>query len=63
MPLMSSLPYDVVHKATGEAFAKQIQALFTLAIGIGIGFSASWKVRADNDRETFDNLICYDVSL
>lgn len=33
-----------VHKATGEAIAKQLQAIFTLVIGLGIGFSASWKI-------------------
>lgn len=34
----------IVHKATGEAIAKQLQAIFTLAIGLGIGLSASWKI-------------------
>jgi len=34
----------VVAKATGEVVAKQIQAIFTLLIGIGLGFSASWKI-------------------
>lgn len=34
----------MVNKATGEAVAKELQALFTLAIGVGIAFSASWKV-------------------
>lgn len=33
-----------VHKASGEAVAKQLQALCTLAIGVGLGFSASWKL-------------------
>ena len=34
----------IVTKATGEALAKQIQAIFTLLIGLGIGLSASWKI-------------------
>jgi ATP-binding cassette subfamily B (MDR/TAP) protein 1 len=34
----------IVHKATGEAIAKQLQAIFTLAIGLGIGLNASWKI-------------------
>jgi ATP-binding cassette subfamily B (MDR/TAP) protein 1 len=34
----------IVLKATGEALAKQIQAFFTLTIGMIIGFSASWKI-------------------
>lgn len=34
----------VVNKAFSEALAKQIQAIFTLVIGLGIAFSASWKV-------------------
>lgn len=33
-----------VTKATGEALAKQLQAAFTLIIGLGIGLSASWKI-------------------
>lgn len=33
-----------VTKATGEALAKQLQAIFTLFIGLGIGLSASWKI-------------------
>eukprot|EP01035_Chromulina_nebulosa_P018834 gene18834-24615_t len=33
-----------VHKATGEALAKQLQAIFTLLIGLGLGLSASWKI-------------------
>lgn len=34
----------VIHKAFGEALAKQIQAFFTLVIGLGIGLSASWQI-------------------
>ena len=34
----------IVTKATGEALAKQLQAAFTLIIGLGIGLSASWKI-------------------
>ena len=34
----------LIHKASGESVAKQIQALFTLAVGVGLGFSASWKI-------------------
>lgn len=34
----------IVHKATGEAVAKQIQALFTFLIGLVIAFNASWKI-------------------
>jgi ABC-type multidrug transport system fused ATPase/permease subunit len=33
-----------VNKAFSEALAKQIQAIFTLVIGLGISFSASYKV-------------------
>ena len=33
-----------VTKATGEAVAKQLQALFTLAVGIGLSVAASWKI-------------------
>lgn len=33
-----------VNKAAGETMAKQIQAVFTLLIGLGIGLAASWKV-------------------
>ena len=28
----------------GETFSNQLQAVFTLAIGLIIGFSASWKI-------------------
>jgi len=44
--LTASLADDsrIVHKATGEALVKQIQAFFTLAIGVIIGFTASWKM-------------------
>jgi len=34
----------IVHKAFGEALAKQLQAVFTLALGLALGFSASWKI-------------------
>jgi ATP-binding cassette, subfamily B (MDR/TAP), member 1 len=34
----------LVHKAGGEALAKQLQALFTLVVGCIIGFSASWRI-------------------
>jgi ATP-binding cassette, subfamily B (MDR/TAP), member 1 len=34
----------LVHKAGGEALAKQLQAIFTLAIGCVIGFTASWQI-------------------
>jgi ABC-type multidrug transport system fused ATPase/permease subunit len=34
----------IVHKAFGEALAKQLQAVFTLLIGLALGFSASWKI-------------------
>ena len=33
-----------VTKATGLALAQQLQALFTLGVGIGIGFSACWQI-------------------
>lgn len=33
-----------VNKATGETLARQIQAMFTLAIGLGLGLSASWRI-------------------
>ena len=34
----------LVHEATGETFANQLQAVCTLVIGLLIGFSATWKV-------------------
>jgi len=34
----------LMHKATGEALAKQIQALFTIVIAFVLGFTASWKI-------------------
>ena len=34
----------IMHKATGEAVAKQLQALFTFVVGLIIGFQASWKI-------------------
>jgi ATP-binding cassette subfamily B (MDR/TAP) protein 1 len=33
-----------VHEGTGETFSNQLQALFTLAAGLIIGFTASWKI-------------------
>jgi ATP-binding cassette, subfamily B (MDR/TAP), member 1 len=44
--LCSRLSNDsrLVHKAGGEALAKQLQAFFTLAVGCIIGFSASWRI-------------------
>ena len=33
-----------VHKATGETFSNQLQACFTLLVGLIIGFTASWKI-------------------
>ena len=34
----------LVNKSTGEVVAKQLQAVFTLAAGLGLGLAASWKV-------------------
>ena len=34
----------LVTKATGESLAKQLQAVFTLSIGLLIGLTASWKI-------------------
>jgi ATP-binding cassette subfamily B (MDR/TAP) protein 1 len=34
----------LVHEATGETFSNQLQAVFTLAVGLIIGFTASWKI-------------------
>jgi ABC-type multidrug transport system fused ATPase/permease subunit len=34
----------IANKAFGEALAKQFQAFFTLAVGVGIGFSACWQI-------------------
>lgn len=34
----------IIHKASSEAVAKQFQAFFTLAVGIILGFMASWKI-------------------
>jgi ABC-type multidrug transport system fused ATPase/permease subunit len=33
-----------VHEATGETFSNQLQAVFTLLVGLIIGFTASWKI-------------------
>lgn len=33
-----------VHEATGETLSNQLQALFTLSVGLIIGFTASWKI-------------------
>jgi len=44
--LTTSLAEDtrLVHECTGETFANQLQALFTLLAGLLIGFTASWKI-------------------
>ena len=34
----------IVHKAYGEAFAKQLEAVFTLVIGLILGLQASWQI-------------------
>lgn len=34
----------IIQKSSSEAIAKQFQAFFTLAIGIILGFKASWKI-------------------
>ena len=34
----------VVNKAFGEGLAKQLQAAFTLLIGLALGFSAAWQI-------------------
>ena len=34
----------IVNKAFGESIARQLQAFFTLAIAMILGFQASWKV-------------------
>lgn len=33
-----------VSKALGEGFARQLQALCTLLVALGLGFSASWRI-------------------
>ena len=33
-----------INKAFGESLAKQLQASFTLLIGLALGFSASWQI-------------------
>ncbi len=33
-----------VSKATGDTLARQLQAFFTLAVGLGLGLAAAWKV-------------------
>lgn len=35
---------ELVNKATGDSFAKQLQAISTVVIGVAIALSASWKV-------------------
>ena len=34
----------IMHKAPGEAIAKQLQAAFTFIVGLIIGFQAAWKI-------------------
>lgn len=34
----------LVHESTGETLANQLQAFVTLAVGLSISFSASWKI-------------------
>ena len=34
----------LVAKCTGDTMAKQLQALFTLAVGLGLSFAATWKL-------------------
>jgi len=46
----------IVTKAFGESLARQIQAVFTLLIGLGLAFSASWKV-------AFVVLACFPISI
>eukprot|EP01040_Poterioochromonas_malhamensis_P002792 gene2792-2974_t len=45
-----------INKAFGEGLAKQIQAAFTLLIGLGLGFSAAWKI-------AFVVLACFPLSI
>ena len=33
-----------VTKATGDTAAKQLQAIFCMTIGLGLGLSASWQI-------------------
>jgi ABC-type multidrug transport system fused ATPase/permease subunit len=44
--LTSRLANDsrLVNKCTGETLAKELQAIFTLAVGLALGFAASWKI-------------------
>ena len=44
--LLTTLADDsrTVNKAFSESMAKQVQAMFTLLIALGLGLSASWKV-------------------
>lgn len=34
----------IIHEATGETFSNQLQAMFTLTVGLIIGFTASWQI-------------------
>ena len=34
----------LVSEATGDVLASQMQAMFTLLVGLGIGFNASWEI-------------------
>lgn len=45
-----------INKAFGMGLAKQLQAAFTLLIGLAIGFSASWKI-------AFVVLACFPLSI
>jgi ATP-binding cassette subfamily B (MDR/TAP) protein 1 len=45
-----------ITKAFGEGLAKQLQAAFTLLIGLGLGFSAAWQI-------AFVVLACFPISI
>jgi ABC-type multidrug transport system fused ATPase/permease subunit len=45
-----------VNKAFGEGLAKQLQAAFTLLLGLALGFSATWQV-------AFVVLACFPLSI
>ena len=45
-----------INKAFGVGLAKQIQAIFTLLIGLGLGFSASWQI-------AFVVIACFPISI
>lgn len=45
-----------INKAFGEGLAKKVQAVFTLIVGVALGFSASWQI-------AFVVIACFPLSI